>query len=272
MGRKRSSAALRMASRRRQMLVALGRDGEVHHHDAVLLDDADQQDDADHGDQAEIEAEQHQRGDRAGARGGQGRQDRQRVDVALVEDAEDQVDHEQGRQDQHRHGAQRGLEGLGVALEGADQRRRHPHLALGLLDGLGGGAERSALRQVEADGDGRELPLVADRQRLGLARRPLGEGRERHLLARGRGADVDLVQAVHLALQLGQDLHHHVVAVLLGEVLRHLALAEGVVERVVDHLRREAVAGGLVAVDGRASAPCPRSAGRSPRRAASAAT
>ena len=112
------------------MLVALGVDGEVHHHDTVLLDDADQQDDADHGDQAEIVAEQHQRRDRAGTGRGQRRQDRQRVDVALVEDAEDQVDDEQRREDQHRHGLQRLLECLGVALEGADQRRRHLHLAL----------------------------------------------------------------------------------------------------------------------------------------------
>jgi len=36
------------------MLVALGRDGEVDHHDAVLLDDADQQNDADQRDQAEV--------------------------------------------------------------------------------------------------------------------------------------------------------------------------------------------------------------------------
>ena len=85
-------------------------------------------------------------------------------------------------------------------------------------------------------------------------------------------ADVDLVQAVDLALQLGQDLHHHVVAVLLGEILRDLALAERVVERVVDHLRREPVAGGLVAVDGERQRRARRSAGRWPRRAASAAT
>ena len=138
---------------------------------------------------------------------------------------------------------------------------RHLHLALGLADGLRGGAERHALRQVEADGDGRELALVADRQRLGLARGPLGEGRQRHLLPGGRRLDVDLVEAVHVALQLGQDLHHHVVAVLLREVLRHLALAEGVVERVVDELRREAVAGGLVAVDGEGQRRAGRSAG-----------
>jgi hypothetical protein len=46
---------------RRLALVALGLEREVDHHDAVLLDDADQQDDADQRDQAEVEAEQHQR-------------------------------------------------------------------------------------------------------------------------------------------------------------------------------------------------------------------
>ena len=40
------------------------------------------------------------------------------------------------------------------------------------------------------------------------------------------------------------------VAVLLGEVLRNLALAEGVIEGIVDDLRRYSVAGGLVAIDG----------------------
>jgi len=34
--------------------VALGVEGEVHHHDAVLFDDADEKDEADDGDDAEI--------------------------------------------------------------------------------------------------------------------------------------------------------------------------------------------------------------------------
>ena len=54
------------------MLLALGRDREVDHHDAVLLDDADQQNDADQGDQAEVESEHHQDGERADAGRGQG--------------------------------------------------------------------------------------------------------------------------------------------------------------------------------------------------------
>ena len=60
---------------------------------------------------------------------------------------------------------------------------------------------------------------------------------------------IDLVQRVEVALQLRQDFQDHVVAVELGEVLRHLALAEGVIERIVDQLRGDAVARGGVAVD-----------------------
>ena len=48
-------------------LLALRLQGEVDHHDGVLLDDADEQDDADQGDHAEVVAEQHQRQQRADA-------------------------------------------------------------------------------------------------------------------------------------------------------------------------------------------------------------
>ena len=52
------------------------------------------------------------------------------------------------------------------------------------------------------------------------------------------------------ALQLRQHFQDHVIAVELREVLRDLALAERVVERVVDQLRLDAEARRLVAVDG----------------------
>ena len=51
-------------------------------------------------------------------------------------------------------------------------------------------------------------------------------------------------------LLLRQHFHDQVVGVHLGEILRHLALAERVVQRVVDHLRLDAEARGGVAVDG----------------------
>ena len=145
------------------MLLALGRDRHVDHHDPVLLDDADEEDHADHRDEAEIESEQHESGDRARPCRRQGRQYRQRVDIALIENAEDQIDDEQSCQDEQGYGAQRGLKSLGVALESADQRCRHLHLALGALNCFGGAAEGSALLQVEADGHGGKLALVADR-------------------------------------------------------------------------------------------------------------
>ena len=98
------------------------------------------------------------------------------MDVALVEHAEDEVDDDQRGQDQQRHGGERLLERLRVALEG--RRRAWPAcrarasrfwIALGRL------AERDARRQVEADRDRRELALVADRQRRDRRRRPFGE-------------------------------------------------------------------------------------------------
>ena len=46
-GRKRSRQASWIASDGAFALVALGLDGEVDHHDRVLLNDADQQDDTD---------------------------------------------------------------------------------------------------------------------------------------------------------------------------------------------------------------------------------
>jgi hypothetical protein len=60
MGRKRSRQAWdRLPGR--LALLALGVQGEVDHHDGVLLDDADQQDDADDADHAQLMAG-HQQG------------------------------------------------------------------------------------------------------------------------------------------------------------------------------------------------------------------
>ena len=49
---------------------------------------------------------------------------------------------------------------------------------------------------------------------------------------------------------LGQHFHDELVGVDLGEVLRNLALADRVIQRVVDHLGLNAEAGSGVAVDG----------------------
>ena len=90
---------------------------------------------------------------------------------------------------------------------------------------------------------------MADRQRPHRHAGPGGKGRQRHLVAGRRRLHVDLVQRVEAALQFRQHLEDHVIAVELREILRHLALAERVVQRVVDQLRLDAVARGGVAVD-----------------------
>ena len=64
-----------------------------------FLDDADQQNDADQHDQAEIKAEHHQCRERAEACRRKRRQDRQRMDVALIEHAQDDVDNDDRRGD-----------------------------------------------------------------------------------------------------------------------------------------------------------------------------
>ena len=75
-----------------------------------------------------------------------------------------------------------------------------------------------------------------------------GEGVERNLAAVG-ALDVEVVERVGGALEVGRDLHDDVVLVLLREDGGDLALREGVVEHVVDGRRRDAEARGGVAVD-----------------------
>ena len=90
---------------------------------------------------------------------------------------------------------------------------------------------------------------MADRQRPHRHAGPAGKGRQRHLVAGRRRFHVDLVQRVEAALQLRQHFEDHLVGVELGKILRHLALAERVIERIVDQLRLDAVARGGIAVD-----------------------
>ena len=144
------------------------------------------QDDADHGDDAELDAADEEREDGADAGRGQGGEDGDRMDVALVEDAQDDVDGDERGEDQDRLVGERGLEGLGGALErraGSEEGSATWRSAAWMaVDGV---AERDAGRQIEGERDGRELALVTDGQR-GVGRRELGERAERHLGAGAR--------------------------------------------------------------------------------------
>ncbi len=146
-GRKRSRQGLLDGGLRRELLDPLGVDGEVHHHDAVLLHDADQQDDADQRDDGQVEVRAPQHEQRTHTRRRQGRKNRQRVDVALVEHAQDDVDDNQRAEDEQRLALQGRLERLRGALERAVHRRRHPHVLRYAVERIDGLAERDARLQ-----------------------------------------------------------------------------------------------------------------------------
>ncbi len=64
------------------------------------------------------------------------------MDIALVENAEHDVDDEDRRGDQQRHRRQRGLERLRGSLERGIERRRHVQSVGHRLDGVDRLAER----------------------------------------------------------------------------------------------------------------------------------
>ena len=154
---------------RRHAVAALGVEREVDHHDGVLLHDAHQQDDADQRHDGQVLAEPHQRQQRADAGRRQRGEDRQRMDEALVEHAEHDVDRDRRGEDQPRLAGERVCELGGVAGIAAAHRRRHADLALRGGDRGDGVAERGARREVEAERRRRELLLVHDGERRGGA-------------------------------------------------------------------------------------------------------
>ena len=183
-------------------------------------------------------AEELEGEDGAHSRRGQRGENGHGVDVALVEHPEDDVDGDERGQDEKGLGGQRGLEGLGRALEARPDGGGQPDLPLGVLDGGDGVAEGDAGGEVEGQRHRRKLPLVIDGERGG-ARHEAGEGGQGHLRPRRR-LHVDALERVGIFLVGGQDLEHHVVLVQLGVDGRDLALAEGVVQGVVDELRYDA--------------------------------
>src|SRR5436309_2109656 len=119
-------------------------------------------------------------------------EDGERVDVALVEDAEHDVDgHERG-EDQEWLARKRGLEGLGGALEARADARGESDLARRALDGGDGVAEGDAGGEVEGEGDGRGRALVVDGEAR-RRRREASDGAERPLLSLRR-PDVEVLR------------------------------------------------------------------------------
>ena len=95
-----------------------------------------------------------------------------------------------------------------------------------------------------------KLRLVGDLERTGLAGVDFDQRRQRHDAAGERRFDIEPVERGEVRLQFGQDFQDEEIGIELGVVLRDLALPVGVVEGVVDQLRRDAETGGLIAIDG----------------------
>ena len=200
-GRKRISAASRIARHRVEAALAPPLEREVDHHDRVLLDDADQQQDADDRDDRQVHVEAFEREQRADAGRRQARENRDRVDVALVEHAEQDVDRQHRGEQQRALPGQRLLEQLRVAGEvGDDVCRAGWMLALQRVDRVDRLAERHVGREIERDRHRRLLRLAVDLQRPDGAphRRDLVE---RHELAAGRG-DADAAERVGVVLEI----------------------------------------------------------------------
>ncbi len=97
--------------------------------------------------------ERHQRDERADAGRRQAGDDRDRMDEALVENAEQHIGGKDRRQHQHALPFEQILEHRGGALEAGGDGRRQPGFPLDRRDRIDRLAEREAGRQIERDGD-----------------------------------------------------------------------------------------------------------------------
>src|SRR6202023_3786039 len=101
----------------------------------------------------------------------QGGDDGDRMDQALVQHAEDEVDDEQRCEDEDRRALQRCSECLGVTLKAGLKRKWGVEIFFNLLDGADRIADRGARREIERDRYRRELALVIDYERRHLHHR-----------------------------------------------------------------------------------------------------
>ena len=113
--------------------LALALQREVHHHDAVLLHNADQQNDADDGHDAQVLLEKDEGQQRAHARRGQSGENRDGMNEALVENAEHDIDRGQRGQNQQPFIGERALECSRGALESILDAGRHVQVFLRLV-------------------------------------------------------------------------------------------------------------------------------------------
>ena len=189
-------------------MLALRLEREIDLHDRVLLDDPDQHHQPDERVDIELVAEQVQGDERAEARGRQPGENRDRVDVALVQHPQHDVDDADRDEQQQAEVGHRLLEGLRRSLEGRRHRRRQ-QAGRDAVDVVDGGAKRHARAKAERDRHCRQLADVV--HRLGPDRLLRRQHRlERHQRA-GRRLERDRPERIGVLLILRIELEQHLV-------------------------------------------------------------
>src|ERR1700730_9858369 len=145
--------------------LALGLYGEVDHEDGVFLHQADQQNDADERDDAEVRVDQPNGEQRADTRGRKSGKNGDGMDIALVQDSQDDIDGSKSGEDQQRLGRKGVLEGLRSALKRTVNRWWHSEGPLRRLNFFDGGSQGSAGLEIERQGNRRKDALVIDGER-----------------------------------------------------------------------------------------------------------
>jgi len=145
---------------RRLAFLAFSFEREVNHHDGVFLDDADQQDDANERDDAKFRATKQEGKDGADSGGRKRGKNRNRMDVAFVQNAENNVNGDDRSQYQDGLIGKRPEEGGRGALECTLNAGRHVQFLLGTIHGVDGIAERRTRSEVEGNRHDRKLALM----------------------------------------------------------------------------------------------------------------
>src|SRR6266566_1152351 len=232
---------------RRLAFLALGLEGEVNHHDGVFLDDADEQDDANEGHDPKLRVAQKKSKDGANARRRKRGQDRDGMDVAFVQNAENDVNGDDRSKNQDWLIRKRPEEGRRGPLKRALNAGWHVQFLLRAVDGVNRIAQRCAWSEVEGERHDGKLALVVPSERR-IPGVEMREGTERDLRAVG-GFDVKVFQRVRILLELRIDFQDHVILIQLREDGGDLALAVGIVKRVVDVRRKNSQARSGVSVN-----------------------
>ena len=207
--------------------------GKVDHHDGIFLDNADEHDDTDEGIEVKVFPEDKQGDERPETGRREAGQNGEGMDIALVEDPQHDVDHQDGHDEEQREPLGGGLVDLGGSLKaGGDGGGKFPWTF-----------SRSAETASPSGTPGlrlKEMVTAVIWPRWFTENGPspgfrVAEGSQRHLLA-GIGADVEEPEGGGIHPVLRQEFHDDLI--LVGGRIDggDLTGAIGVVERILDLL------------------------------------